>query len=137
MIVQVEKTLDSRPIIESITTWKEEHGYTWEEVSKRTGIARSTLYLWGRGKKNANIDSLLTLSQTTGIPLEQLLGSKARVNIAVSDCPIDIWGLFTSERGRALLLEAMEKVNKKAGWFDKNAVAEKLKLISAKADYLV
>ncbi len=137
MIIKLEKTIDSRPLAEKVVAWKEERGYTWEEVSKITGIARNTFYLWSRGKKNANIDSLLTLSRTTGIPLERLLGSKARVNIAASGCPIDMWGLFTSKRGRTLLLEAVEKVNKKAGEFDRTDMAEKLKRISAKADYLV
>ena len=129
MILKERTVVDSSPMMDVLLPWKKAHGYTWQEVSDLTGVPRSNFSLWQKNR-GANIKNLMAIRDTTGIPMQTLLGDNGYADIAALGCSTAMVALFSSEKGRSLIIEALKKIGITMD-------IERLRKISVQADYLV
>jgi transcriptional regulator with XRE-family HTH domain len=56
-----------------LAEWMEQEGITTADVHRRTGLARTSLYAWLRGRGDPSLSKLWTLSAALGLRPSELL----------------------------------------------------------------
>ncbi|MEU6807723.1 helix-turn-helix transcriptional regulator [Streptomyces sp. NPDC046831] len=64
-----------------------ERGWTFDELARRTGLARRTLIDLEHGHTAGSLTTWHTLAHTFGIPVEQLLGALCEGHPAPGNAP--------------------------------------------------
>lgn len=63
----------SMTIARNINAWREFYGWSWRELSRRTGISRKTFYRIDHGlASNLTTDVICLIAETFGITFNQL-----------------------------------------------------------------
>lgn len=107
-LLKQAKSVPATPIIKALNEWREQRGFTWADIARISGVDDGTLSNMRLRTKNLDADVLMRMGINLGIHREELFKYVTKMNILLTNCPLELLDLFTTDRGKAALIQAME-----------------------------